>query len=84
MSYFRITLTRSAIGLPRVASRTLAALGLRRRSATVFHPVRPDVAGQLMRVKELVSVREVDRPLSAAELRAERKPDPGYYLERRA
>jgi hypothetical protein len=48
---------------------------------TVFYPVTPEAAGQIMKVKELVAVREVDRPLTKEELKAERKPDPGFYLE---
>lgn len=35
-----------------------------------------------MKVKELVSVREVDRPLTKEELKAERRPDPGFYMEK--
>ncbi|KAK2768495.1 39S ribosomal protein L33, mitochondrial [Arachnomyces sp. PD_36] len=84
MTYFRITLVRSAIGLPRRTSGVLAALGLRKRMATVFHPVTPDVAGQIMKVKELVSVREVEKALTPREVYLERKPDTGYYLEKKA
>ncbi|DAA72680.1 ribosomal protein L30 [Trichophyton rubrum D6] len=84
MSYFRITLLRSAIGLPRKTTGVLHALGLKKRMATVFYPVSRDVAGQIMKVKELVAVTEVDKPLSREQLRLQRKPDPGYYVERRA
>lgn len=82
-SYFRITLMRSAIGLPSKSAKVLRALGLRKRMSTVFHPVSPDVVGQIMRVKELIAVAEVDRPLTKTELRAERKPDTGYYVEQK-
>jgi large subunit ribosomal protein L30 len=82
MSFFRITLTRSSIGLPRRTSGVLKALGLRYRMQTVFYPVTPEVAGQIMKVKELVSVREVDKALTREELREERSPDPGFYIER--
>lgn len=81
MSFFRITLTRSGIGLPRRTRGVLEALGLRYRMQTVFYPVTPDVAGQIMKVKELVSVREVDKALTKEELKEERRPDPGYYIE---
>ncbi|TVY49605.1 54S ribosomal protein L33, mitochondrial [Lachnellula occidentalis] len=81
MSYFRITLTRSGIGMPKRTQGVLKALGLRHRMATVFYPVTPEVAGQIMRVKELVSVQEVDKALTKSEVRAERRPDPGFYLE---
>ncbi|KAH6712946.1 ribosomal protein L30p/L7e-domain-containing protein [Leptodontidium sp. 2 PMI_412] len=82
MSYFRITLMRSGIGLTKRTQGVLKALGLRQRMKTVFYPVTPEVAGQIMKVKELVSVREVDRPLTVQELRAERKPDFGFYMEK--
>jgi len=48
---------------------------------TVFYPVSPEVAGQIMKVKELVSVREVDKPLTKEELREERRPEAGFYIE---
>ncbi|KAF7117701.1 hypothetical protein CNMCM5793_006857 [Aspergillus hiratsukae] len=82
MSYFRITLLRSAIGLPRRTTDVLKALGLKKRMAAVFHPVSSSVAGQIMKVKELVEVQEVDRRLTREEVRAERRPDPGYYIEK--
>lgn len=82
MTFFRITLLRSAIGLPRRSTDVLKALGLKKRMATVFHPVSPSVAGQIMRVKELVEVQEVDRSMTKQEVWLERKPDPGYYVEK--
>ncbi|KAK5056775.1 hypothetical protein LTR84_012307 [Exophiala bonariae] len=84
MSYFRITLIRSAIGLPSKSANVLKALGLRKRMATVFHPVEPSVAGQIMKVKELVAVREVDKPLTKQQVHQERVPDAGFYIESRA
>jgi large subunit ribosomal protein L30 len=84
MSYFRITLHRSAIGLPERTRGVLASLGLRKRSQTVFHPVHPQFAGMIMKVKELVRVEEVDRALTKREVKAERQPDTGFYLERPA
>lgn len=35
-----------------------------------------------MKVKELVSVEEVERQKSKTEVHLERKPDPGYYVEK--
>ncbi|KAK8107322.1 mitochondrial 54S ribosomal protein uL30m [Apiospora kogelbergensis] len=70
-SYFRVTLHRSAIGLPERTRGVLAALGLRKRSQTVFHPVSPQFAGMIMKVKELVR-----------ELREERRPERGFWLEK--
>lgn len=82
-SYFRITLMRSAIGLPSNSARVLRALGLRKRMATVFHPVTQATAGQIMRVKELVAVSEVDRALTPAEVKKERVPDSGFWVEKK-
>ncbi|GAW20792.1 hypothetical protein ANO14919_103030 [Xylariales sp. No.14919] len=82
MSYFRITLHRSAIGLPRRTRGVLAALGLRKRTQTVFQPVTPDAAGMILKVKELVLVQEVPEALTPEQLRAERKPLPGFWVEK--
>ncbi|KAL4803661.1 mitochondrial 54S ribosomal protein YmL33 [Aspergillus unguis] len=82
MSYFRIQLVRSAIGLPKRTTNVLKALGLKKRMATVFYPVSQSVAGQIMKVKELVEVQEVDKAMTKQEMHLERKPDPGYYIEK--
>lgn len=82
MSYFKITLIRSAIGLPRKTQGVLSALGLRKRMRTVFHPVSPQIAGHIMKVKELVAVSEVESALTKAEMRDIRRPEPGYYIEK--
>lgn len=72
---------RSGIGLPAKTQGVLKALGLRKRMTTVYHPVTPSVAGQIMRIKELVDVKEVDEALSKMEMKAARRPDPGYFVE---
>lgn len=82
-NYFRITLLRSAIGLPKKTSGVLAALGLHRRMRTVYHPVSPTVAGQIFAVKELVDVQEVDRALSQPEMKELRRPEKGWWVEKR-
>ncbi|KAI9799241.1 MAG: 39S ribosomal protein L33, mitochondrial [Piccolia ochrophora] len=81
MTFFKITLIRSAIGLPAKSTGVLKALGLRKRMRTVYHPVTQDVAGMIMKVKELVAVSEVEQALTKAEMREQRRPDPGYYVE---
>lgn len=84
MSYFRITLMRSGIGMPQKTQGVLKALGLKKRMTTVYHPVTQSVAGQIMRIKELVDVKEVTHALTPAEQKAARRPAPGYYVESRA
>ena len=50
---------------------------------TVYHPVTPDIAGQIMKVKELVQIAEVDRKVSKEEQKEARKSDPGFFIESR-
>jgi large subunit ribosomal protein L30 len=80
-TFFRITLMRSAIGLPSKSLNVLKALGLRKRMGTVFHPVTPAVAGQIMKVKELIAVSEVEEPMTRAEVHQARVPEKGFYVE---
>lgn len=75
---------RSGIGLPKRTQGVLKALGLRTRMKTVFYPVSSQVAGQIMQVKELVSVKEVEKALNREELKAEKRPSPGFYIEKAA
>lgn len=82
--FFRITLMRSAIGLPSKVGRVLTSLGLHKRLRTVYHPVCPTVAGKIFAVKELVDVEEVDKALSKEDLKDLRRPDKGFYIEKRA
>lgn len=84
MTFFRVTLMRSAIGLPTKTSGVLKALGLHKRLRTVYHPVSQDIAGQIFAVKELVDVQEVEQRLSKEEMRELRKPEKGFWVERRA
>ena len=39
-------------------------------------------SGMIMRVKELVRVEEVEAAKSKAEMRAERRPEPGFVVEK--
>lgn len=84
MPFFRITLLRSGIGLPMKTRGVLTALGLNKRMKTVFQPVSSDVAGMIMKVKELVDVEEVEERLTKNQIKANRKPDPGFYVEKKA
>lgn len=75
---------RSGIGLPAKTQGVLKALGLRKRMTTVYYPVSQAVAGQIMRIKELVDVKEVREARTKDQIRAARRPDPGYYVEQKA
>lgn len=52
--------------------------------STVFHDVTPTTAGQIMRVKELVAVSEVEKKETKEELHKKRVPEKGWYVERTA
>jgi large subunit ribosomal protein L30 len=81
-THYRITLYRSAIALPKRYKATLVSLGIHRRMQTVYHPHTPDIAGKILRVKELVEVQNV--PASSVrtktEQRWERRPRKGYEV----
>ena len=81
-THYRITLYRSAISLPKRYKATLVSLGIHRRMQTVYHPHTPDVAGKILRVKELVTVENV--PASSvrtkSEQRWERRPQKGFEI----
>jgi len=72
---------RSAIGLPKRRGDTLVALGLRKRFRTVYKPINPQVAGLILRVKELVRLELVDTVETQAEIKAKRRPEKGYVIE---
>ncbi|KAF9512333.1 hypothetical protein BS47DRAFT_1087972 [Hydnum rufescens UP504] len=84
-THFRVTLHRSAIGLPSRIAKTLEALGIRRRMQTIFHRHSPDIAGKILKVKELVEVENVGKHevQTAAQMRAERKAVRGYEVVQR-
>jgi large subunit ribosomal protein L30 len=81
--FWKVTLMRSGIGLPKRRNDTLVALGLRKRFRTVYKPVNPQTAGLLLRVKELVKVDLVrdDEIMTKEELRETRKSQKGYVVE---
>ncbi|KAH9812791.1 hypothetical protein DFH28DRAFT_393645 [Melampsora americana] len=58
-THYRVTLFRSAIGLPKSKRDTLASLGLKKRMNTVYHRHSPDAAGLILNVKELLKVENV-------------------------
>ncbi|KAJ7185933.1 hypothetical protein C8R46DRAFT_388597 [Mycena filopes] len=81
-THFKITLRRSAISLGDKKKGTLAALGLHRRNQTVYHPHKPDIAGKILAVKELLEVRNVPETevRNKLEQRVERKAPKGYEV----
>jgi len=83
MAFFKITLIRSAIGLPEKKRGVLAALGLHKRMRTVFHPISSDTAGQIMKVKELLAVSTTEEAMSRRQMHEKRRPPPGFVVEKK-
>lgn len=81
-TYYKITLTRSAIALGARKKGTLVSLGLHRRLQTVFHPHSPEFAGKILAVKELVKVENVPKEAvrTKTEQRQERRPSQGFEI----
>ncbi|KAF8495284.1 hypothetical protein F5888DRAFT_1844076, partial [Russula emetica] len=81
-THFRITLRHSGISLRKCIQGMLAALGLRRRMQTVYHPHTLEAAGMILAVKELVEVQNV--PASMVQMvgqqRKERKALHGFVV----
>lgn len=50
----------------------------------VYQPVSRDIAGMIMKVKELVNVEEVDERKTKEQMAAERRPERGYFVEKSA
>jgi large subunit ribosomal protein L30 len=79
--YWKVTLMRSGIGLSKRRNDTLVALGLRKRFRTVYKPINPQIAGLLLRVKELIRLELVDEIETKEAMKQRRKPEKGYIVE---
>jgi large subunit ribosomal protein L30 len=81
-THFKITLRRSAISLGDKIKETLVSLGIHRRFQTVYHRHGPEVAGKILRVKELVEVENVPEHMvrTKQQMRQERKATRGYKV----
>lgn len=79
--WYRITQTRSTIGLPKKLRNTALAMGLTKRGNVVYQKVNASNAGQILTLKELVDVQVVDQALSREEERLLRRNPKGYSVE---
>ncbi|KAI8072686.1 hypothetical protein BC940DRAFT_291351 [Gongronella butleri] len=77
--YYKITLRRSPIGLPKDHRAAAHTLGLYRLQQTTYHPVNASTAGSILKIKELVHVENVDAIPTKEQLQAN-KPDRGYEV----
>ena len=58
MAKIKIKQTRSRIGSPKVQTRTLDALGLRKMNRVVEHDDTPSIRGMITKVQHLVTIVE--------------------------
>ncbi|KAG0261483.1 39S ribosomal protein L33, mitochondrial [Mortierella polycephala] len=64
--YFKVTQTRSLIGVPKSTIKVLKSLGLGRRiGRPVFQPHNASAAGKILKVKELVKVENMSGSIPA-------------------
>ncbi|KAI8380435.1 hypothetical protein EDC96DRAFT_550722 [Choanephora cucurbitarum] len=77
--YYKITLKRSTIGLPKDVRAASKTLGLFRLHQTSYKPVSASAAGLILKLKELVQVQVVDHIPTKEELNAS-KPAKGYSV----
>ncbi|KAF9155414.1 39S ribosomal protein L33, mitochondrial [Linnemannia schmuckeri] len=62
--YYKVTQTRSLIGVPKSTIKVLKSLGLGKKiGRPVFQPHEPSAAGKILKVKELVKVENMVGPI---------------------
>ncbi|CDH53185.1 predicted protein [Lichtheimia corymbifera JMRC:FSU:9682] len=70
--YYKVTLTRSTIGLSKDYRAAAKTLGLHRLHQTKYHTVNPSSAGLILKLKEIVKVENVDAIPEKVSNKAER------------
>ncbi|KAJ1971006.1 hypothetical protein H4R35_005525 [Dimargaris xerosporica] len=75
---FKVQLYRSTIGLHKRTRAIAQSLGLKKRGTIRFLPVRPNIVGELVHLKEIVRVELVN----SREL-PQRKPAAGYSVDKK-
>ncbi|CCD24841.1 mitochondrial 54S ribosomal protein uL30m NDAI_0E00250 [Naumovozyma dairenensis CBS 421] len=83
MVFYKITLQRSLIGLPKQTRTIVKTIGLGKRGSIVYRRVTPAMAGSLAKVKELIDVEITEKALNKMEQRELRKSNPGFTIEKR-
>ncbi|KAI7882709.1 hypothetical protein K492DRAFT_176060 [Lichtheimia hyalospora FSU 10163] len=70
--YYKVTLTRSTIGLSKDYRAAAKTLGLHRLNQTKYHTVNPSSAGLILKLKEIVKVENVNAIPEKVSNKAER------------
>lgn len=84
MSFFKVTLKRSLIGLPEKTKLSAEALGVgyKRTGRTVYKRINPSNAGLILKLKELVDVEVVNEAKTKEQIISERKSNAGFIVEK--
>ncbi|EQC53043.1 ribosomal protein subunit YmL33 [Schizosaccharomyces japonicus yFS275] len=77
---FRVVQQRSCIGMPSKLRAIARSLGLGKVHSVSYPNINPGVAGKILRIKELVSVTTVEKPVSRAQEHSLRSPTPGFTV----
>ncbi|CAB4252969.1 similar to Saccharomyces cerevisiae YMR286W MRPL33 Mitochondrial ribosomal protein of the large subunit [Maudiozyma barnettii] len=83
MVFYKATLVRSLIGMPKVTREIVKTLGFGKRGSVIYREVTPAITGSLLKVKELVKVEVTEQALSKEMQRELRKSNPGFTVEKR-
>lgn len=75
--YYKVTLTRSTIGLSQDYRAAAKTLGLFRLNQSSYQPVNASTAGLILKLKEIVRVQNVDQ---IPEKSAAKKTERGYKV----
>lgn len=77
---YKITQTRSTIGMPPITRANIKALGLWKKNQIVYQTVSPSTAHKLAKVKEIVKVELATERKNVHQLARDRKFAPGFQL----
>ncbi|SCV01958.1 LANO_0F14400g1_1 [Lachancea nothofagi CBS 11611] len=83
MVFYRITLSRSTIGLPKASKSIASSLGLGKTGSVVYRRASPTIAGSIAKIKEVVTVEVTEHALTKEQQRELRKSNPGFTVEKR-
>ena len=83
MAFYRATLVRSLIGMPKVTRQIVKTLGFGKRGSIIYKAITPAITGSLLKVKELIKLEVREKSLTRHEERLLRKTNPGFTVEKR-
>lgn len=83
MVFYKATLFRSLIGVPKKTRIIIKTLGFGKRGSVIYRRVTPSITGSLLKVKELVNVELTKIKLTKTQQHRLRRSNPGFEVEKR-